>query len=1038
MPLVDNTPNNVPYKRFEQGSNVYICSTLSELEISFETTSIKGNSILLSKDKNHYIYAPKIRINENLILDSKISLLLFTEELVLSKMKEGDNIFQITSLGKKGEDKVEPAGIAPQTRDTKHGKHSQSYWHKDGYSNESRLDFWKFASGDSNKCKEEEQDGHSGDDAPKIAKQGGDGGVGGTVQVYAKKISFINQAKSLIINVNGGDGGQGQQGQDGGDGGDGFYRVFTKKSGGFFSKKTNYLYHLGFGGVGGRGGEGGQGGNGGKGGSIVFVSPHINENVSFDYKGGKSGTKGIDGKLGNNGFSTIEAKAVEGLKVTFDDVESDFSDPYGKRLPRRVKYNCDKETRKEYQEDKKLELLNNPNKTPIPNNQKESSAGPEGTLKREAPIYDLISTTYLNMLFESAKSEIFFNILKVDPVNNSLDRFLEIMQGAMNTLELVENYSQTNGCDDKFKQTLKFEELQDINKLASALLLNLKRGISPFGGDILAPKIPNVSFNSVKVYLDQLVQRLADQEIIFNKLKEETNFISRSKALYSEKKAINGMLIDNLDNEKKKNIAEIPEMFKEISALTTKMIELKYKLLNDVDDFIDSVNAFQFPSIDQLVNAMTMTVFAKPLAAVEGFNLLYKGINEVIDDNGISVNKTFVLDDISQFNGSFKEDFKNFISNTTLDITQVCEGTPRVLADLKNLDEVINNFKSIPSAKAAHKTSTALFEIIRSRSELILSYNQKLSDIYLCDYKIKEIKADDAKNADQLNDSEDPLIDYIMASMKKRYSDLNDLCLKHLFELIKAYRYISLNDLTSVEIDRYLNISLWGDSSVTYMSSPQNMKSYVNLLEEKYRSFLVDQTIPPTPVPATQDGKGIFLDLKKNEDSNFGFIVEEKFGDNDLSFKVFKLPFKIVRSDHECQKFGEYFLPELALFYDVRISQKISRIKLHIEMESGSEVASVSAHLRHKRFDTIYDKSGKALKFELIQAIDFPLYNEVLRTANTLAANTADKDPLQVEYRDMGVYAEWEIKVSQENGANLNFSPDLIKKIAIELPVIYR
>jgi hypothetical protein len=995
--------------QYEDDDTVYVYSSLNEIVLTNDNKTKSDNLVYLHPSKHNKIYADRIALYGDLTLNARYSLTLFAREIRC------------------------PIGIRTVIRaNGRHGADMVEHWRQEtpaadrGHDGENR-------DGKPFHCTENTQDGGTGGDAKEPILPGTDGQKGGTIVIYAQTLSLKDAQSQLICEVRGGNGQQGQDGQGGGDGGDGFYRLYDR-----FLGAT--IYQSGYGGNGGNATYGGKGGDGGGGGavqvrfsSIIAIGtdglvPVGDKGFVATLAGGTKGLRGKPGKPGRGGrhSNNRDDRSCDALK--YEVRRGNWHSGYWSETCWR-----EWERRKENDGRDDLEV----GRTQAVDGRLTGNEQPDGANGKDGAVSPLnpdtiVSATHLLMMLERAKADHLVASLQVDPASladkKSANPFRKICELLDWIIERSRWAQSTTESGEAHRSLLDIDAFRDIHVTAQRLKSYAANRYSPFGKDLINPVIPNLSYALLDTALKGRIERL-------NKIKSEYDGVLKAGENYRDAQdAFNRRTNTNeaarqvFQKKKDECLAELPELAKRIEETRRTLAPMKEQLRQRVDDFKQAVTEFSL-NWDDLVEAITMTVFEDSLAIVEGVDLLHKGLTEVTSDDGEKINKGMIVQQTIALKGDLEKSLSVGYNSRSGEL-KAGEGLELLLADLQEYDRLVKKFISYTKAKELHRLIQKFFQTASKLNDAIWQYNTVVLEIAQCNERLRSLNDEQGQTLASIASMNGPGVAYLTASLARRYSVALDECAQQISFLERAFRYCTLGQTSGAFHELFGVDMAWGENDdILHRLTPDTLEGCKNKLVDEYLTYLDNQSNKPSRFPEASDDPKLLLTLRPDASGTYPFVFREGEG--------YRLHFNIVRGRDDQLSDDDYYIPEIADGYDVRlVNEGHNGIKLHVTLEDGSVPETIWAVLEHGNVDTIYDKDGEPHRFRLKGYV-----NVAVMTTPTVAGpklSAAESVSSMDTYRQIGPYSDWTLFLSVRTGTNPNLDPKKIRGLQLELSVTLR
>ncbi len=454
----------------------------------------------------------------------------------------------------------------------------------------------------------------------------------------------------------------------------------------------------------------------------------------------------------------------------------------------------------------------------------------EGLL--EPSFYDLLPPfmflhpNQLQMVLEKARLQILFS----DP---STPSGIAHIKGAKNLLDRLTYKTKYFSKIDKDAKITKFYKrnqhligcqnsitiFNQIYNEATRLSNQLIQGLDAYGHNY--NYAPRGTYQMYKSALNEMIDSF---------IEIETAYLTYSNELNEQKAQISYLTnrrtqLNTIQSRSKENInaliAAISRSMDLIESYTAQLKPFVGKISDDITQIVASVkNSFDF-DVKAFLGSLTSIAFAPESALMWGTqaaSILYSGITNIKNDQGIDVKKSYLVNGIKQISGAIKgqmlaESFQQLNSG----IIQLQDpGGNKIIADENQLMKLLDQFYSkFPSEiDNVKKDFQNYIDLVQKRNSEVVNYNQLL---IMAEKEL--IALDKAKllvqNINQNKfDNVDPALPEISGYMTYIYNHARSELLEQLYRTSKAF------DFWSVTKSNKLANSLNG-------LSPENVNSYL-------------------------------------------------------------------------------------------------------------------------------------------------------------------------------------------------------------------
>ncbi|WKK83715.2 hypothetical protein QYS48_15670 [Marivirga arenosa] len=478
-----------------------------------------------------------------------------------------------------------------------------------------------------------------------------------------------------------------------------------------------------------------------------------------------------------------------------------------------------------------------------------------------------IHPNQLQMVLEKARLQILFSdpsksggIANIKDAKNLLDRlsfktkYLSQLKDDESFAKFFGEHEQLLGCQNSLAI------FNQVYNEATQMSNQLIQGLDAYGHDYNFA--PRGTYQMYKSALDEMINSFIEIETAYlqysKKLSEQTAEVSYLTDQTSQ--------LNTIESQSQQNInainSEIETSIDLVESLTKQLTPYTSIITGDISQIVLAIkDSFDF-DVKAFLGSLTSIAFAPESALMWGTqatSILYSGITNIKNDQGIDVKKSYLVDGIKQISGVIKgQTLAESFNQLNSGIIQLQDpGGNKIIADenqlMKMLDQFYSKFPTeIDDLKKEFKN---YIDLIQKRNSEILKYNQllvmaekeliSLNKARLLISNINQKKFDDI----------DPALPEISSYMTYIYNHARSELLEQLYRASKAFDFWSvtksnklansLNGISPQKVDSYLlqsiNLSLESafEGSPGFFPSPTGTFSGDSALRISLNDFQV-------------------------------------------------------------------------------------------------------------------------------------------------------------------------------------------------------
>lgn len=619
----------------------------------------------------------------------------------------------------------------------------------------------------------------------------------------------------------------------------------------------------------------------------------------------------------------------------------------------------------------------------------------------------------LSMLLEKAKL-LYFNLDGTD--KEALDNTYALFNRIRNRTVLFKGLSKESALYKEYTEkeyglgvSNSIAQLVSIYDVASSYIFQLTHGQDFFG--YIYDYVPLVSYSEYETLLQTLLDNFKDLEKNYNQyyqeLRDKKNNVDYIKSARSQISSIQYNATLDLGVLEK----DINTEAQNIDFYQSTLEQKKQDILNGMDDLKSALASHFDFNIDSFFSSLSMIAFdpsSKAMLFVESTKQVYDSFNKVTNDEGIQVNKDYIIRNLTQVESDFKSLVEGYSQNQNGEVKAFDLNGNMLFAEknsfFKMMDQFYNQFPSkLQHVKLAFDRYVSA---VTNRNNSIMNYNAKLALILKKKYAIEQAK----QTAVSINNKaiDNLLVDSNLSGLFGYVSHIYYSFRFNVMEVLnlteRAFRFWSLNDLTSIK-DQFASDNL---SSVNY-EFLNNIKN--NLLREY---ILAEENFGSNAQPFPADF---------NDKSQQGIIVtldEYTVASLKLSNKFeFEIPPVYSNTNINQSPFAG------------KANIRLTGIRLLI-MGAKTSDNNLTVSIKHTGEEVIIDQQSKNFSFKhKPKLLNFEYdtrkkLNEIDRGTLGWAIDSSSTKT----YSLIGPFAKWQVEVKDNLNRDLDLSD--VKEIIVE------
>lgn len=539
-------------------------------------------------------------------------------------------------------------------------------------------------------------------------------------------------------------------------------------------------------------------------------------------------------------------------------------------------------------------------------------------------------------------------------------------------------------------------QLSSICTNASNYINQLAQGQNFFGYD--NDYVPMVSYSEYESVLGKLMASFRTVETSYKEYYADLYDIKKSsEALRSTRSKISdiknnneadiGILKEKLVTEAQNIVFYQSTLKEKKDAVLKEMMHLKHKL-EDHFDF----------NMDNFFSSMSMLAFApesKMMIGTEASKILYDGLNKITTDDGIQVDKSYVIRSLTQVESDFDALDEGYAQNSDGTVSENDLSGHMLITEENKFFSLMDKFYNSLSAYEMDKMKL-LFEryvdTVTNRNNHILTYNATLALILNKQGLVKQAKANLLSlNNEAIEELARSGLNGLFAYVSHVYYSLRFSIMEVLDLTQRAFRFWALSDQDFLN-DRYASESL---SSVNY-TMLSNIRT--NLLLS-YLSAINNFGTGSNPFPYSKDGEGILLKLDE-------YAVYSLQNYNKFDFSV---PEVYSGTSKDDSSFADH------------ANVRLSKVRVWIKGAKTTDDV-IRVDIKHTGKESIVDSFNKKFDFQHDKRFTNFEYNlkdhSISQDGNIGYENMGEKEL----YSLVGPFATWNIEVSKKHNSGLDLS----------------
>lgn len=506
---------------------------------------------------------------------------------------------------------------------------------------------------------------------------------------------------------------------------------------------------------------------------------------------------------------------------------------------------------------------------------------------------------------------------------------------------------------------------------------------------------PRGTYQMYKAGLDEMIGSFTEIE---------TAYLKYSSDLHAQKAKLSYLTeqtskLNSIQSQSQQNIAVLNADLKQsadlIESYSAQFASHQYKIQDAISTLTEAVKDYFSFDVKAFLGSLTSIAFAPESALMWGTqaaSMLYSGMTELKNDQGVTVQKDYLVHGIKQISGTIDEQMlaESFQQLNSGVIAVDDPGGNKILTDEAQLMKLLNQFYSkFPSEiDDVKKEFQAYIALIQKRNSEVLQYNQILTRIE------KELIAYDKARLIVTNinqnrfDTVDPALPEIASYMEFIYNHAKSDLLEQLYRTSRAFDFWSvtktnilansLNGMTPEKVDSYLLQSINEQLEANFQRSPGTFSS---------------------PKGSFSDDEALKIEL-----SSFQLGLLKFSGSTTVTIKP----------------------PTKGAFFG-RANIRLSSVTVTMEMEA---TPTVNTHVLIDVVQTGKDKiqnpsSSEWYDYEhnpVVVQCGFDIKSGVAHPASLVSQRPVNQQALQLA--DIGPFSDWRIEINSQKNPGFN-----IKKI---------
>ncbi|SPQ24218.1 86fc226c-4f23-4399-a286-19e6df500079 [Thermothielavioides terrestris] len=340
--------------------------------------------------------------------------------------------------------------------------------------------------------------------------------------------------------------------------------------------------------------------------------------------------------------------------------------------------------------------------------------------------------------------------------------------------------------------------LRQVLAEASGLVTQIDNGLDYYGH--VGAYAPMLSYNTYKELTNSLLESAKQAEKAYDKFTaEDAKQEARRDALQAmQTQCKKGIQIaeDTIAILK----AELKKTEDTVASLTIPLKAAKSKLHDQIEHEKDKINKsfnlFKMP-FSNIVDALSMVIFCPkaPMAAAQTAGLLWKAGTNVPDDKGQLINKTYLVNQVTQIEARTDALDEGLKSRDDGSVDIADPGASKLITardDMMKLLQQYTSFLGSNELEDVEKTFDNYISLVEQRNTAVLHYNACVN----LWYTNQQHEAYYTHKRDSLSDTViktiDPNLPAIHIFVQKAYSDSVAAVMEALYRAQRSYRFAAL------------------------------------------------------------------------------------------------------------------------------------------------------------------------------------------------------------------------------------------------------
>ncbi|CAN9474366.1 unnamed protein product [Alternaria alternata] len=384
---------------------------------------------------------------------------------------------------------------------------------------------------------------------------------------------------------------------------------------------------------------------------------------------------------------------------------------------------------------------------------------------------------------------------------------------------------------NRFSETASIASLRQILAEADGLITQIDSGIDYYGN--AANYAPMLSYNTYNTLTQALLTAAQDAETIYLKYVAENTAQSDRTACLQDMQRKCIQAIQDCEDTITILMKDIKDAAKTVQSLTPPLKDartgLHKKIEEEKNKISKSFNLFHM-SFSEIVDAVSMVMFcpSAPMAAVQTAGVLWKAGTNVPDDKDTLINKTYIVNQISQIEATtdaLSEGLK--ARDDGLGVAIDDPGASKLIAARESMMKLLQQYSSVlglNDLNEMEKTFNNYISLVDQRNTAVLHYNASLNLWYTNQKQKVYYQTQRDTLSDTVIKTIDPSLPAVTIFMEKAYTDSVATVMHALYRTQRSYRF------TALTADSPLSKSLQG-SPITQIRHADLVRANANILK---------------------------------------------------------------------------------------------------------------------------------------------------------------------------------------------------------------